>query len=119
MAWKFDDNRSIYVQLTEQIQMRILTGVYEAGSRLPSVRELASEAGVNPNTMQRALAELESTNLVHSQRTSGRFVTEDESVMTQLKEKFAQREVRSFCTRMRQLGYGTEEMVELIKREGD
>lgn len=59
MPWKFDNNRSIYVQLVEKIQNRIITGVYAPGSRLASVRELAGEAEVNPNTMQKALAELE------------------------------------------------------------
>ena len=119
MAWKFDDNRSIYVQLTEQIQMRILTGVYEAGSRLPAVRELAAEAGVNPNTMQRALSELERTGLVYSKRTSGRFVTEDESIMEKLKEEFARKEVLDFCAGMHRLGFGTEEIIEFIKKEGE
>ena len=119
MAWKFDDDRSIYVQLIEQIQMRILTGVYETGSRLPAVRDLAAEAGVNPNTMQRALSELERTGLVYSQRTSGRFVTEDENVKEELKRKFARKETVDFCGKMRRLGFDTEEIIELIKIEGD
>ena len=115
MSWKFDDNRSIYIQLIEQIQIRILTGVYEPGSRLPAVRELAAEAGVNPNTMQRALAELENTGLVYSLRTSGRFVTEDEKLTEELKKNFAQKEVHEFCGKMQSLGYTKEEIVNFIK----
>lgn len=115
MSWKFDDNRSIYIQLVEQIQIRILTGVYEPGSRLPTVRELAAEAGVNPNTMQRALAELENTGLVYSVRTSGRFVTENEKMTEELKKSFAQKEVKEFCGKMRSLGYTKEEIINFIK----
>ena len=115
MAWKFDDSRSIYVQLVEQIQVRILTGTYPPGGRLPAVRELASEAGVNPNTMQRALAELERTGLVHSNRTSGRFVTEDSEMIEALKRSFARNETLAFCSRLRTLGYTTEEIVLLIR----
>ena len=115
MAWKFDDSRSIYVQLVEQIQVLILTGTYPPGGRLPAVRELASEAGVNPNTMQRALAELERTGLVHSNRTSGRFVTEDSEMIEALKRSFARNEALAFCGRLRTLGYTTEEIVLLIR----
>ena len=71
MAWKFDNDRSIYVQLVEQIKNRIITGEYQPGSKLSSVRELAGEAEVNPNTMQRALASLEDMGLVHAVRTNG------------------------------------------------
>ena len=75
MTWKLDSDRPIYAQLLELIQMRIISGHYPAGSRLPSVRELAAEAGVNPNTMQKAFSELERNGLIWTQRTAGRFVT--------------------------------------------
>ena len=114
MAWKFDDSRSIYVQLVEQIKIRILTGSYAPGSRLPAVRELAAEAGVNPNTMQRALSELESTGLVYSVRTSGRFVTEDSDMRKELKADLAKKEVNEFVKKMKQLGYTSEEIAGLI-----
>ena len=117
MTWKFDDNRSIYAQLVEQIQIRIMTGVYEAGSKLPSVRELASEAGVNPNTMQRALAELENMGLVHSQRTSGRFVSDDENIVAELKKDFARKETFAFREKMHELGYSTEDIIRFIREE--
>ena len=89
MPWELDSKRSIYGQIIERIQNRIVTGAYPPGGKLPSVRDLAEEAGVNPNTMQRALSELERTGVIYSQRTSGRFVTEDESMITQLKEDAA------------------------------
>ena len=77
MRWEFSNDAPIYTQLIQQIKVGIVAGVFPPGERLPSVRELATEAGVNPNTMQRALAELERDGLVYSQRTAGRFVTED------------------------------------------
>ena len=118
VAWNFDDNRSIYIQLIEQIQTLILTGVYPPGSRLPAVRELAAEAGVNPNTMQRALAELENTKLVYSVRTSGRFVTEDAGMLKELKKNFAMKEVNEFCRKMKELGYTNEEIISFIEKSG-
>ena len=84
MAWDLKSDRPIYSQLIEQIQLKIVSGVYPAGSKLPSVRDMASDASVNPNTMQRALAELENEGLLYSQRTNGRFVTEDEGGNSQI-----------------------------------
>ena len=81
MDWRFTDDRPIWLQLTEQLTRRIITGVYPPGSRLPPVRELAAQAGVNPNTMQRALAQLEQDGLAFADRTAGRLVTEDTSVL--------------------------------------
>ena len=78
MAWKLDNDRPIYAQIVEKIKLRIISGFYQPGSKLPSVRDLALEAGVNPNTMQKAFAELENSGLLITMRTSGRMVTEDE-----------------------------------------
>ena len=78
MPWKLDSNLPIYTQIIEHIQLDIISGLYQPGDRLPSVRDLAAEASVNPNTMQKALSELERSGLLHSQRTSGRFITEDD-----------------------------------------
>ena len=77
MQWQFSNDAPIYTQLIQQVKVGIVTGAFPPGERLPSVRDMATEAGVNPNTMQRALAELERDGLVYSQRTAGRFVTED------------------------------------------
>ena len=77
MEWDIRNDQPIYTQLIQQVTLAILSGTFPCGGRLPPVREMAAEAGVNPNTMQRALAELERTGLVYTQRTAGRFVTED------------------------------------------
>ena len=84
MSWTLDNDRPIYLQLMERIQRDIIAGVYQPGDKLPSVRDLALEAAVNPNTMQKALSELERSGLVYSQRTSGRFITEDTEMLTQM-----------------------------------
>ncbi|MDD6023262.1 MAG: GntR family transcriptional regulator [Oscillospiraceae bacterium] len=117
MEWRFHSDAPIYAQLVEEITLRIVTGVYPPGDRLPAVRELAVEAGVNPNTMQRALSELERENLVFSQRTSGRFVTEDREMIEEAKKTIADQRIRTFLKAMDQLGYSREEILRLIVEE--
>ena len=117
MAWNLQSDRPIYAQLVEQIQRMIVTGVFPAGSRLPSVRELAVEAAVNPNTRQRALARLEEDGLLYTQRTSGRYVTEETNRIMQAKEAMAGELIRQFIENMEKLGYTREQAVELIKRQ--
>ncbi len=116
MPWDLDNNRPIYLQLMEKIQQDIISGVYHAGDRLPSVRELALEASVNPNTMQKALSELERNGLVHTQRTSGRFITEDKTMLKQLKTELAALHIQDFLNTMKQLGFPPEEILELIEK---
>jgi len=106
MSWQFTADRPIYSQLVEYLSVFIITGSYAAGSRLPSVRDLAGEAKVNPNTMQRALAELENMGLVYAERTSGRFVTEDTEMIQATKEKLAQKRITHFFADMENLGIG-------------
>ena len=117
MSWTFSGDKPIYTQLVERLQLRIVTGEYPPGSRLSSVRDLAAEAAVNPNTMQRALSELESTGLVYSQRTSGRFVTEDGEKIAALREQLGREKVRRFLAEMRELGYRRAEAAALVERE--
>ena len=117
MDWRFTDDRPIWLQLTEQLTRRIITGVYPPGSRLPPVRELAAQAGVNPNTMQRALTELERDGLVYSQRTTGRFVTEDQAMIASAKRSLAERHIQAFLEAMTHLGYGREEILTLLRQE--
>ncbi len=114
MEWRFHSDAPIYAQLVEGITLRIITGAYPPGERLPAVRELAVEAGVNPNTMQRALSELERRDLVYSQRTSGRFVTEDRAMIEEAKKNIADQRIESFLQAMDQLGYSREEILTLI-----
>ncbi len=90
MSWDLNSDRPIFIQIIEKIQMDIISGQYCPGDKLPSVRELAGEASVNPNTMQKALSELERTGLVYSQRTSGRYITEDAAMIGKLKEQLAE-----------------------------
>ena len=104
MDWKFTADRPIYAQIVEQIQRKILSGIYPLGSNMPSVRVLALEAGVNPNTMQKALVELEEQGLLHTQRTSGRTVTTDEGLIMKLKESVASKYIEQYFEGMKSLG---------------
>lgn len=116
MKWHFTNDAPIYSQLMEQIKVGIVTGEFTPGSKLPSVRDIAMEAGVNPNTMQRAMAELEREGLVYSQRTSGRFVTEDELVIQRLKHSLALGHVENFLNSMRSIGFSRDEIVALLSQ---
>ncbi len=115
MSWNFNDDKPIYIQLMEQIQLRIVSGIYKAGEKLPSVRDIASEASVNPNTMQKALTALERTGLVFSQRTSGRFITEDINMIKDIKNGLAKDQIQNFLYNMEKIGYTKNETIELIK----
>lgn len=114
MTWILDNDRPIYLQLIDRIQMDIISGKYKAGEKLPSVRDLALEASVNPNTMQKALAELERSKLVFSQRTSGRFITEDKEMIKMLKNNMASEQIKEVIEKMKQLGFEDEELFTLI-----
>ncbi|HZJ82569.1 MAG TPA: GntR family transcriptional regulator, partial [Clostridia bacterium] len=94
MTWSLESDRPIYVQIVEQMELKICSGVYPLGSKLPSVRDLAQEVSVNPNTMQRALSILEESGLLYTLRTSGRFVTEDVDLIKQTRTKLAQEQVQ-------------------------
>lgn len=115
MPWDLDNDRPIYLQLMERIQQDIIAGVYAPGDKLPSVRDLALDASVNPNTMQKALAELERRGMVHSQRTSGRFITEDETMLKKIKLDLASEHIRQFFEKMTLLGFKNEEILELVQ----
>ena len=117
MNWHFQDGSPIYTQLIGQIRQGIVSGAFPPGERLPSVRDLATEAGVNPNTMQRALAELERDGLVYSQRTTGRFVTEDKTMIETAKRSLAERHVKTFLAAMLRLGFQREEIMTLLRQE--
>lgn len=119
MAWQFRNDIPIYTQLIAQIQQKIVSGALQPGERLPSVRDLAAEAGVNPNTMQRALMEMEREELVYSQRTAGRFVTEDGQRISKLREDLARGRVKDFLEGMYHLGFQMEEILTFVKLEGE
>ena len=114
MPWNLNSDRPIFLQIVERIQMDIISGKYKPGDKLPSVRDLASEAAVTPNTMQKAFSELERTGLVYSQRTTGRFITEDTVMINELKASFAKEKITEFIALMQQLGFSKEEILSLI-----
>ena len=117
MPWTLDDTRPIYLQLEDIIKSKIIAGIYKPGQKLPSVRELAAEAAVNPNTMQKALAELERSGLVYTQRTSGRYITEDTAIVQNLKHQLAHDLIQQFLEAMAHLGYTREESIQLLIEE--
>ena len=115
MDWNFRNDQPIYSQLSQRLTEAIVSGVYAPGEKLPSVRELALEAGVNPNTVQRSLTELEREGLVFSQRTAGRFVTENENMIVNAKLRIADERVSEFLRSMKTLGCGRQEIISLIE----
>ena len=119
MPWQFRNDLPIYTQLIAQIQQRIVSGALLPGERLPSVRDLAAEAGVNPNTMQRAMMEMEREELVHSQRPDGRYVAEDGERIRRLRESLARDQVKDFLEGMFQLGFQLEEILTFVQTEGE
>ena len=114
MSWDLQTDRPIYTQLIEQMEIRILSGVYPLGSRLPSVRDMAQEAAVNPNTMQKALSQLEEAGLLLTHRTSGRSVTEDAQMISQAKQKLAREQIDAFLVNMGRLGFDHAEALSLV-----
>ena len=116
LSWQIDNARPIYPQLMEKIELEIIAGTYPPGGRLPSVRELAMLANVNPNTMQKALSELERLDLLHTERTSGRFITNDTKRIADLRQSLAEEEIRKFTAKMASLQYDREETLSLLNK---
>lgn len=116
MAWKFDEKSPIYAQIAQHVKMQIISNQVKSGDQLPTVREYAEEAGVNPNTMQRAFTELEREGMVYSQRTSGRFVTEDTDLIAEKRLEVAQLELQNFVDNMQKIGFSKEDIVPELDR---
>lgn len=114
MQFIFDNNRPIYIQLVEQLELYIISGKIPPSERLPSVRDLAAIAKVNPNTMQRALAELEKMKLITTERTNGKFVTENSKLITKRREKYANLTIKKFFQNMHNLGYDHQNTINYI-----
>ena len=119
MKWNLDSDRPIFSQIMEIIQKDIVSGVLQPGEKLPSVRNLAADASVNPNTVQKAFSELERMGLVYSQRTTGKFITEDVRMIEETKKEMAKTLISSFLNNMEQLGFTKEEALALTKRAGE
>ena len=113
--FKFDNNTPIYIQLVEQLKIYIISGKIEPGSRLPSVRDLALETKVNPNTMQKALVELEQLGLVYTERTNGKYVTKDNKLIEKLKDEYAITLAKSYFQGMKRIGLGKAESIKYLE----
>ena len=114
----FDNDRPIYIQLVEQIRIEIISGKLKQGERLPSVRELALIAKVNPNTMQKALVELENEKLVYTERTNGKFVTSDAKLIEKVKKEVAKQKVQTYLNDMKNIGIDLEESIIYLQELG-
>ncbi|WP_066714894.1 GntR family transcriptional regulator [Clostridium sp. Marseille-P299] len=117
MPWELNSDKPVYLQLIEQVKRNILSGKYVAGEKLPSVRDLAAEAAVNPNTMQRALVELEREGLLYAERTSGRFITDNKELIKAMKKEMVIEEVKQFMERMKTLGFEYEDIIRIIESQ--
>ena len=115
MEFKFDNERPIYVQLVEQLRIGIVSLKFVSGERLPSVRELALMAKVNPNTMQKALMELEDEKLIYTERTNGKFVTKDTKLIKRIREKLAKDKVQTFFLDMEKIGMSEEAVIKYLQ----
>lgn len=118
MDFVFDNERPIYIQLVEQLKKFIVSGKIETGSRIPSVRDLAIIAKVNPNTMQKALTELEELGLIYTERTNGKFVTSDKKLLTTIKKELAKEKVNKYLSDMNDIGIDYSESIEYLKELG-
>ena len=116
MGWKFKEGTPIWQQIMDILCQRIVRGDWPPGSRVSAVRELALDAGVNPNTMQRALSERKREGLLYSERTSGRFVTRDEAVLKKLREDMSTRYIEDLFSQLERLGMSPEEILEILHK---
>ena len=115
MEWKIDNNKPVYIQLVEQLKVKIISGEIELDSKLDSVRSLAADAMVNPNTMQKALAELEREGFVYSKRTSGRFVTDNKELIENERKNLVKDNVKKTLDTLINLGYTNDEILNLVE----
>lgn len=116
MPWDLKSDRPIYIQLIEHIELKIFSGEYPSGTKLPSVRDMAQDASVNPNTMQRALVKLEEDGLIITHRTSGRSITEDVSMIEKAKNQLAQQQILEFLEKMQLMGFQKQDTLILMNK---
>ncbi len=115
MEFNFTNDRPIYIQLVEYLELYIISGQFSPGEKLPSVRDLAFYAKVNPNTMQRALQELEDKKLIITMRTNGKFVTDDEKFLTKQRENLASIKIQKFLNEMQELGLSRTQIINYLQ----
>lgn len=114
MANDFSSNIPIYIQIMNEVKLKIVSGVWESGQRLQSVSELAVEFSVNPNTMQKALSELEREGLLYTERTSGRYVSQDKEKIKKARDEMAKEYTENYYNLMKKLGYAKDEIVYVV-----
>lgn len=119
MEFTFDNNIPIYIQLLEYMKIYLISGVFKSGDRLPSVREFSNTFKVNPNTMQKALNELESMKLIFTERTNGKYVTKDTKLIEKLKDEYATTLARSYFEGMKKIGLGKADSIKYLERVKD
>ena len=119
MEFTFDNNIPIYIQLLEYMKIYLISGVFKCGEKLPSVREFSTTFKVNPNTMQKALAELESMKLIYTERTNGKYVTKDQKLIDKLKDEYAMTLANSYFQGMKRIGQGKAESIKYLERISD
>lgn len=119
MIYTFDNNIPIYIQLLEYMKIYLISGVFKCGEKLPSVREFATTFKVNPNTMQKALAELESMKLIFTERTNGKYVTKDSKLIEKLKDEYAITLAKSYFQGMKRIGLGKADSIKYLKEISD
>ena len=117
MNFVFENDRPIYIQLVEQLEIYIISGKIKSGQKLPSVRELALKTKVNPNTMQKALVELEDLKLIYTERTNGKYVTKNQKLLDKFKDMYAKEKTEKYINEMQELGFSKEKIVEFLKEE--
>ena len=117
MKFEFDNNIPIYIQIVEQLKIYIISGKLKSGEKLPSVRELAIITKVNPNTMQKALGELEDLNLIFTERTNGKFVTENQELIKEYRNKYAAELSKKYVESMKNIGFESQDILKFLERE--
>ncbi len=116
MDFTFDNNIPIYIQLLDLLKIYLISGVFKCGDKLPSVRDFAITFKVNPNTMQKALGELEDMNLIYTERTNGKYVTKDQKLIDKLKDEYAMTLAKSYFQGMKRIGLGKAETIKYLER---
>lgn len=117
MAWKFTSDKPVYLQIADRLTKSVLSGEYKPGEQIPSVRQLALEAAVNPNTIQHAFVELENNGLIISRNTVGRFVTDNEAIIEDCRNEMAKKIAKDFIKNMSQLSISPEQSIKIIEEE--
>ena len=117
MAWKFTSDKAVYLQIADRLTKSVLSGEYKPGEQIPSVRQLALEAAVNPNTVQHAFTELENNGLIISKNTVGRFVTNDEAIIEECRNDLAKSIAEDFIKNMSHLSITPEQEIKIIEEE--